>query len=417
MIPKVNYKLERFLEKTSLERSIQKFLEQLSDDELKILSDGSKGIKKVKLTVRAKVKNYLNNIFKTFVQWIVNILPNYESTSEIADELIRVIFSKDDFIDSLSRTRPYFALELLKTDYFSEKESFFVSYLKCLLRNPSSVLYYEISRILDSPGKYDQEIPQSLRLLHFLLNDAKQAEKMSVWSPIGDEVLHYLEQLSATPDEDYYNFPINDFGGRDQKVINSPVYLAIHFFDLMVGRALHQGVKWHMWLYYFPHFVDKIIQNYKPHASVDLTAEWPTRYSYFIYLIIQVHEDWMNEVERIIPDKLLDLAVDNVSNHHENGNIPKSSLIALGFSLEKILFSDTISDRFKDYLVEIVFRFYLKLATTRLMGDYAQVLLSIFRSEGIFTTRDLKSKLKTSFRRIDKIPFLMQVPDFAKEFS
>ena len=240
---------------------------------------------------------------------------------------------------------------------------------------------------------------------------------MSVRSPIGDEVLHYLEQLSTTPDEDYYNYPINNFGGSDDKVMNSPVHLAIHFFDLMVGKPLHQNVKWHMFLYYYFYFVEKMVDNYKPHASADLTAEWPTRYSYFIYLIIQVHEDWMGEVKRMLPDKYSDLAMENVSNYHENGNIPKSSLIALGFSLEKILYSDSVSDKFKDYVVEIIFRFYLELATASLMSDYAQVLLSIFRSEGIFKTRDLKSKLKESFRRIDRIPFLMQIPDFAKEFS
>ena len=416
-IQKIKNNVEKFLTKSSPERTLRDLLMSLSNDELNDLENDLKSLRIEENNLKTKLKTFFHHIFSSVAQLFLKILPNYELTSDVAGELIRTIFSKDDFVDSLSRTRPYFALELLKTDYFPEKKSFFEHYIKCLMRNPSSVFYYEISRIYDSPGKYDQEIPQSLRLIYFLLNDARDAEKSAIWSPIGDEVLYHLEYLSAKPDEDYYNFSINDFGGNDDKVLGSPIHLAIHFFDLMVGRALYQNVRWHMWLYYFPHIVDKIIENYKPHASVDLTAEWPTRYSYFIYLIIKVHEDWMEEVKRIIPNRLKDLLVKNTGNYHENDNIPKSSLIALGFSLEKILFSDAISVKLKDYLVGIVFRLYLELATTPLTEDYAKVLLSIFRSEGIFSTRDLKSKLKESFNRIDKIPFLMDTPEFAKEFS
>ncbi len=273
-----------------------------------------------------------------------------------------------------------------------------------------------MSNIQRSSGKREKEIPKSNRLLRFLLNDAKEAEKMGVWKPIGDEVLHFLEERSAFPEKDTYNFPVNDFGGEDDEIERSPVNLGIQFFDIMVTRALHQGVEWHMWLYYFHIFVEKIVQNYHPHSSADLSREYPTRYSKFLYKIINVYEGWIENVKVMAPSKQSNVVLHSTDNFHDNGNIPKSSIIDLGFSLEHILLSENISERFKRYLMDIVFRLYFELRKDSVTEDYGKVLFAVLKGKGIFDKKEFRDVVMVYFQQIDQIPYRMQCPELVEEF-
>lgn len=192
--------------------------------------------------------------------------------------------------------------------------------------------------------------------------------------------------------------------------------LAISFFDIMVTRALLQGVEWHMDLYYFPQFVKSIIRNYKPHPSVDLLKEHPTRYSKFLYRIFKAYEDWVLAIKHLPVPRQSNVVLNSTSNHHENGNIPKSSLIALGFSLEYLLFTENISERFKEYLMDIVFRFYFELRKDPLTEDYGKVLFSILKGQGMFDKRGFREAVMEYFNRFDKVTYLMWSRELVEEF-
>jgi hypothetical protein len=46
----------------------------------------------------------------------------------------------------------------------------------------------------------------------------------------------------------------------------------------MVTAAEYQGIQWHMWLYYFPHFIEGLVKIYDTSdENIDLSDEWPTR--------------------------------------------------------------------------------------------------------------------------------------------
>lgn len=233
---------------------------------------------------------------------------------------------------------------------------------------------------------------------------------------IGDEVLRFLEERSAFPEEDSYNYPINDFGGADLEIEQSPVHLGIQFFDIMVTRALYQGIEWHMWLYYFPHFVEKIVQNYKPHSSVDLSREYPARYSKFLNDIIEAYEGWIRSVKDLVPLKQRNVILSSTDSLHDNGNIPKSSIIALGFSLEDILSAENISERFKQYLMDIVFRLYFELRKDSVTEEYGKVLFAVLKGKGLLDKKEFRGTVMMYFRRTDLIPYRLQCPELVEEF-
>ncbi len=373
--------------------------------------------KKKRGTSKIRVlQDSLRKTARTFVQWFMKALPDYRGYSEAAGDLIRTITTNKPFVETISKVRPYFAIRLLEDNYFPQWADFLDSYLKSLLRNPQSALYSEVSNIQQSSTKRDKELPKSSHLLRFLLNDAKKAEKMSVWKPIGDEVLRFLEERSAFPEEDLYNYPINDFGGADIEIEQSPVYLGIHFFDIMITRALYQGVEWHMWLYYFPHFVTKIVQNYKPHPSVDLSREYPTRYSKFLYEIIDVYHGWIKDVKNLIPTKQANVILTNTNAVHENNNIPKSSIVALGFSLEDILFAENISERYKKYLMDIVFEFYFELRKDPITEEYGKVYFAMLKGKGLSDKEEFRNAVMKYFYQFDKVTYQMWSPELVQEF-
>jgi len=418
-------RLEKLIVILSPEKDMERLFGELSGEQLEALAEIWRDVSKVEPKIEEKkrktaktwrLRDRLRKFARFFVQWFMNILPNHRSYSEAAGDLIRAITTNKSFIDAISRVRPYFALRILESNFFPQWADFLHLYLKCLVRNPQSILYYEVTSIQRSSRKRDKELPKSNRLLHFLLNDASEAEKMSLWKPIGDEVLHFSEERSTFPEEDLYNFPINDFGGEDHEIEQSPINLGIQFFDIMVTRAIYQGIEWHMWLYYFPHFVKKIVENYNPHSSVDLTKEYPTRYSKFLYEIINVYHGWIETTKDLTPSKQSNVVLANTNAVHENGNIPKSSIIALGLSLEDILLAENISERYKEGLMDVIFNFYFELRKNPLTEEYGKVYFSMLKGKGIFEKKGFRDAVMMYFHRFDKITHQIWSPELVQEF-
>lgn len=185
-------RLEKLVVILSPEKDMERLLGQLSSEQLEALAEIWRDVMKVESVVGEKKRKTLNTwrlrdrlrkIARSFIQWLMKALPDDRNYSEAAGDLIRAITTNKSFIEAISKVRPYFAIRLLEDNYFSEWADFLDLYLKSLLRNPQSVLYYEVLNIQRSSRKRDKELPKSNRLLRFLLNDAKEAEKMSIWKP------------------------------------------------------------------------------------------------------------------------------------------------------------------------------------------------------------------------------------------
>lgn len=350
-------------------------------------------------------------IRKKVFKLLVASLPSYDKEKDVATEIVHEILLNRNTVKAITEIRPYFALQILSKNFYENNE-FIDTYLRYLAEDTKSVLYHEI-RNNQNLGQHDQyALPKRNRLLNYLFEDCKVAEKYGPYKPIGEYVISYLDDLYSNNSPDPYNEPMGDFHEDGQW--ESGLLVGIRFFDIMVTSALYQNIKWHMWLYYFPHFVERIVRNLKPNERlVDPYDEWPTRYHYALYEIASCLCKWASSVDHI-PLNQENVVLENTSANHENGNIPKSSMLALGQITKQILTSNIVSDRFKQYIMDMVYRRYFDLRKVDATKDYAEALLNSVRCGGfrmIDAPIEYTQTLLDTFESFDRIPYEIELSD------
>ncbi len=302
---------------------------------------------------------------------LARLVPSGRRAEEAAIEIFRVLLQTPGLTTFAAMSRPAFGIKLLSCSVYGVHD-FCDAYLRILIANSQSSLYTEIQQNQNISTKTGYYFPEYNRLLCFLFKDARNAEKLGVWKPLGEYLIAILRP-DAEPDYvDFLNAPADSF--EDEKW-RDRAFVIIRFFDLMVNAAEHQGIQWHMWLYYFPYFVERIIAIYDASGDeIDLTAEWPTRASYLLYVIFSALTSWIETVQ-LLPSCSPYLSPESDSLTHENGNIPKSATLALGSCLEKLLTADCITERFKAYIHDIVIRTVEQMSTGSGIGRHRALLI------------------------------------------
>lgn len=312
----------------------------------------------------------------------VKVLPDNVKASGVARDIIRGILISPRFVGPLVSTRPYFGLEIIREAANSHERFDFVDvYLTELMRDTESALYAEL-RNNQNCGISRYQIPDSNRLLFFFMSDIKVAYDNRIYKPVGDFTIAHLHEMSRDHDSDPYNLAMTDF--EDVGAWRSPLFVAIRFFDIMVKEALFQGIQWHMWLYYMPDFVEGIVRNYRmvdPNANP--TSEWPIRYTFLLYEVFSSMRDWVMGMKEV-PRGQANAVLGSTRADHENGNIPKSSILALSQCSRHLLESGHVPDRVKGNLMDIVFRLYFELREVPELEGYATVLGRALSAGGFY---------------------------------
>jgi hypothetical protein len=311
---------------------------------------------------------------------IVKLLPENDSPEQIARDIYRDVLVSPRFVAALARTRPYLGIDIIRESRAcQERHDFIDLYLGELLKDSQSALFAEI-RNNQNCSEHRYQISESNRLIHFFLSDAKVANENEIWRPFGEFAISQLDELGRDHETDPYNRAMGDF----EKVgaWQSPIFAIIRFFDIMVKEALFQGIKWHMWLYYTPLIVKRMVRNYRvvdPLADPD--SEWPIRYSFLLYETFSALRDWVAGVEDV-PLNQANATLDSTGAGNENGNIPKSSAIALCQCLFTVLESREIGERLKSTLANMVFNLYFDLRDSSDYEGYAAVLRTLLSRGG-----------------------------------
>lgn len=291
----------------------------------------------------------IEKYFSKQLEWFSSIIEKDDGKSEIATNIIRRVINNHGFVNHLSVSRPYLGITIIDIDT-GLTEDFLKNFFYCLMDNRSSIYYYELEHTQNLSSNNRYHIPESNRLLHYLFSDIKVSEKLAVYKPIGDKVCECLDydiKLIAR-----YNEPLGAYYERQR--FKCPVDSSVHFFEIMILESMHKGIRWHMWLYYFPTFVRKILNKLNSTGDVDLNSEWPTPFHYIIYHIVSVMLDWLDEYS-YVTDKS-NLIMENENLCHDNGSIPKSTVLALGNIIFMVISSSRVSTNFKTYVLEIVCR-------------------------------------------------------------
>jgi len=85
---------------------------------------------------------------------------------------------------------------------------------------------------------------------------------------------------------------------------------------------------------------------------------------------------WIDAVRMLGPKGLPNCILRSVSTEHQNENVPKSAIIALGRSLWHVVISDQLSPNFRYYVLCQVFDLYLDLRRSE-PADYSRVLVLV----------------------------------------
>lgn len=348
---------------------------------------------------KSKIKVGLKN-------WVSSKIPGYSKETEAAQDIIRQLLLSEDFVNSVAKNRPYFALKLINQP-FHEQFDFLNLYVTALLSNTSSILYYEIQNNQNISSFHRYHLYESNKFLHFLFKDTKVAKKLSVWKPFGDYSLSFLDSQTRNPSQHEYNQDMGDY--YENGKWKCPIFITIIFFDIMVSEALYQNVQWHMWLYYFPLLVERIERNYSPQGPlVRKISEWPTQYSYLLYHVVSTMCGWVRAL-RDIPSTQENVVLNSQDTENENGNIPKSTILALCRCFRFILSSKNISAEFKNYLLDSLFSLYFDIRVLEDYKGYAEVLKNALIQGGEYymgkNRKDYIEQIVIAFNSFDSIPY------------
>jgi hypothetical protein len=280
------------------------------------------------------------------------VLPEGKPTQEAAEEILPILLLNQDLIEFIALYRAAFGVSLLALRV-REVDDFSNEYLKALISAPGSTFHAEVRNNQNYERATQYAFPEENRLLHFLLADARQAERLGVWKPLGEWI---IARLRPDRHPDYTGSLNLSSDAFDDECWEDPTFVVIQFFDLMVSAAEYQDVRWHMWLYYFPHILERLLEIYSDVGpGVDLEYEDPTRAAYIIHAMFRAMRDWITAVNHL-PENSSQLTLDNEGIDHENGNIPKSAILALGTCLRDLLLAENVGERFKQTIVDLVIR-------------------------------------------------------------
>jgi hypothetical protein len=334
-------------------------------------------------------------------------MPAGEKIERAAKEVVRVVYLNPNLLEYIAEYRPEFGVAMLKYDARTVHD-FFGPFMTALIRSPQSLLYAEVQQN-QNLAYQGYAYPEHNRLLHFLFSPCKNAERLAAYKPLGDyfiakvrpQEVDYVRYLNGPAD--MYS---NDECWRDSS------FVIVQFFDLMVTAAVWEGIRWHMWLYYYPHFMESLVSIYdSADPDLDESAEFPTRASYLIYEIVQNLLGWISVVTSL-PDSSPHKTMKQADTNHENDNIPKSAALALGTCLSHLLTAENVQARVRSSVHDNVMS---KLRDLQGPGsaDIRTVLISsIIRRGPLGPSLAYGRRLKAYFENTDHV-VRFELPDYA----
>jgi len=346
------------------------------------------------------IKGRAQALLGRFASMLAGVVPSQRRAEGAAQESFRLLFTTPAMVEFIAIYRPAFGVRLLSSTTRGVHD-FSETFLTMLISTPQSVLYQEI-KDNENLARCGYVYPEHNELLHFLFADANTAKRLAVWRPVGEYV---IAALRPDHDPEYVDF-LNgraDFFDESEKW-KDKTFVGLRFFDLMVTAAACQGIEWHMWLYYYPHFLEKILLIYDASGhDIDKTAEWPTRASYLIYVLFDTLVSWIKLI-RDLPEGSPHLSVLHLHPRHENDNIPKSAALALGLCLDKLLRSRSIDEHFCRYIHDIVMHTVRWLEPKGNQGRFRTVMINaIVGRGGLGTDQAYGRKLKDLLEEIDPL--------------
>ncbi len=129
-------------------------------------------------------------------------------------------------------------------------------------------------------------------------------------------------------------------------------------------------------------------------------AEFPLRYSRLLYEVFDVLCGWILALE-YIPETQRNTILGSTRSTHENGNIPKSRILALSICLRHVLEANKVGKSQKHSLANTALELYFELRGIQ-RDNYAAALAEALKAGGFSFRHDdalYQEQLRECFRR------------------
>lgn len=314
-----------------------------------------------------KGKEDLEFRYRRTQYWLSNTAANASDHTES-------LLLDPDFVELYAGVASELGLKILKDDSLESvsRNDIVHRYLRIQLRTENSLLHRNLKENTQTDGLYRYAIQEENRLLYALFSDFDRAEDLDVYQAIGREGRNLIQEQRREEFDVYNDRRLNHTRTSDDYTLQDPLFLAIHFFDVMAKEAFHQGVDWHVWVSYYESFTREICKNYRITKYSDSEAEFPNDYSRLLYEMNSNLLDW---IKMMAEEPDLDATPSEVGEHIQLGststdrrgrNIPEMAAIVLFSCHEEILTTDEIPLQFKAYLTQSLF---LQIVELRNYGE------------------------------------------------
>lgn len=278
----------------------------------------------------------------------------------------------------------------------SSNEDLVKLYIECLFENKNQLFIQELkiingtnSSVLGMTNNYDIPIVASL-FVH-----TKAAAANNIWYPVGEGAIKALKY-----DRDQNDFLIRKYDNDlEAEFWNQKIYIAIVYFNYMVRETIYRDSEWHMWLYYFRHFTEQLIEIIPVPNEYDGDREFPSFAHKMISEQFSIMRNW------------LELAKEQQTERRVIDTIK-----CIGSCIHLLCQADEskISVRFRrrqfDLILSIYFDFSWysdNIATTTARQWLERMFL---HPKGVdfgtqITTREYLDALQDAWREFDKVPY------------
>jgi hypothetical protein len=214
------------------------------------------------------------------------------------------IVTNDAFLEAIVPINPRFYAPIIRSMNSKKVKSpeLVNRYLKILTRTKNSFFFREIQVTLNLHEDNTYRIQTDKPILYALFHDIKVAEFNEAWRGIADEALLEIRKEALEP-----NSPLrySDIEKESDTLWSYRMQNAIYYFDIMVRQAIKAGVGNHMWMYYYEHFVDAIIENMVKLPEPDSDINKKSRNFDMINTIFTNMLDWKDVVLKTKQSKLV----------------------------------------------------------------------------------------------------------------
>lgn len=252
------------------------------------------------------------------------------------------IILNDAFIDNVANLNPHlFASVIQELNSEKVKEDGFVNrFLKIITLKKNGNFFREIRDNQNLSEFNAYAIEERRPILYSLFNDIKVASINQAWRGIAEQA---LLEMTEEAKKEYSPLRESDREQEHDTVWGFRITIAIWYFDIMVREAIKQNVNDHMWMYYYRHFVEAILNNMDELPSPDSEQNKSTRNFDLIKDIFSKIMDWKDVATK--------------SKHYD---LTECIFDCMGQCLYQLTISHKLNDTDKQYLMNCVWEDLIK---------------------------------------------------------